>query len=77
MACNVRQAHFSTQVLRNSAIIVSGMSMAVVTLYHPKPVDSGGAAISLGLAKAVKNDSIDFSIMSTMVGIDARILVAK
>ena len=76
MACNVRQAHFSTQVLRNSAIIVSGMTMALVTLYHPKPVDSGGATKSLGFTKVVKNDSMDFSIISTMVGIDATILVA-
>lgn len=51
--------------------------MAPVMLYHPNPVDSGGAVMSLGFAKLVKNDSIDFSMISTMVGIDARILVAK
>ena len=77
MACSVRQAHFSTQLLRNSANIVSEMTMALVTLYHPKPEDSAGAVRALGFTKVVKNDSIDFSIISTMVGIDAMILVAK
>ena len=76
-ACNARQAHLSTHVLWNSANIVSGTTMASMTLYHPKPVDSDGVAISSGFAVVAKYDSMDFSIISTMVGIDAKILVAK
>lgn len=51
--------------------------MAPVTLYQPKPVDSGGAVKSIGFVKTVKNDSMNFSIISIIVGIDATILVAN
>jgi len=78
IACNVKQAHLVTQYPRNLTIMVSGITMALTTLYQPYPLVSGEAplAISIGFVNDVKYTSIDFSIISIIVGMAAIALQA-
>jgi len=59
-------------------MMVSGIIMALTTLYQPYPLVSGGAplAMSTGFVNDVKYASIDFSTISTIVGIAAIALQA-